>query len=150
MSVVIVYGSVGGNTELVAQKVYQTLVASGVETVLSRVETTNPKETLKHDIIILASPTYYHGETEANFPSFLHSLKQFNLTGKKFLAIGLGDKKYYPEYLCDAAKVFEDFVEEVGGQLLMPSLRVGTNPVQVLATTIENWAKRVAAKALTN
>ncbi len=150
MSVIIVYGSVGGNTELVAKKVHQTLIASGVEAVLSRVETTNPEEILKHDIIILASPTYYHGETEANFPPFLHSLKQFDLTGKKFLAIGLGDKKYYPEYLCDAAEVFENFVEEVGGQLLIPSLRVGTNPVQVLTTTVENWAKRVAIKALAN
>lgn len=146
MSVLIVYGTVGGNTELVARKAEEVLGQNEVDVHVSRVETTDPGEVLNHEVVILASPTYYHGETEANFPPFLKELKKLDLNGKKFVAVGLGDKKYYPEYLCDAAKVFEDFIKEVGGEMFAPSLRIGTSPALVLDTMVKNWAERVAKK----
>ncbi len=146
MSVLIVYGSVGGNTEIVAQKIYEILQENEVESRLSRVETTDSQAVLEHELIILASPTYYHGETEGNFPPFLKALKKLDLKGKKFLAVGLGDKKYYPEYLCDAAKVFEEFIAEVGAEMFAPSLRIGVPPMEMLDKMVKNWAERVAKK----
>lgn len=142
-SVLIVYGTVSGNTELVVQKIATILKQNEVSTKLSRVELTNAKEVVDHQYLILASPTYYHGETEAHFPAFLEALSSLDLTKTSFAVIGLGDKKYYPEYLCDSAKVFEEFLATHQAQTFAPSLRIGTSPIKLLDSTVKNWAQRV-------
>jgi len=144
MTTSIIYSSIGGNTELVVKKVAETLSEEGVLAQIYRSENVDFKCIENQQVWVLASPTYHQGELEKNFQKFLRDCHQFNLENKKFAVIGLGDRKYYSEYLCDSAKILEDFVIEVKGKLVLPSLRIGTNPLPLLNSTVVNWSKRLA------
>jgi len=144
MTTTIIYSSIGGNTESVVKKVSQILYETGVLSEVFRVENINFKLIENRQVWVLASPTYHQGELESNFQNFLKHFRKLNLEGNKFAIIGLGDRKYYSEYLCDSAKILEDFVLEIKGQLLLPSLRIGTNPISLLNSTVANWSKKLA------
>jgi Flavodoxins len=144
MTTTIIYSSIGGNTELVVKKVGQILCEEGVSTEIFRVENVDFRLFEKRQFWVLASPTYHQGELEKGFQNFLNSFRKLNLENNKFAVVGLGDRRYYSEYLCDSAKILEDFVSEAKGELLLPSLRIGTNPLPLLNSTVVNWSKRLA------
>lgn len=143
-TILIVYATVGGNTELVVQQIAEIFQQSNLSVRLARVESTNSLDIVRYRHVILASPTYFHGQLEPHFEPFLQELSKLDLTSNKFAVIGLGDKRYYPEYLCEAAKILEDFLTKHQGQTFAPSLRIATTPALVLQTTVRNWAQRVA------
>jgi flavodoxin I len=136
-SVIIVYSSIGGNTELTVQKV-QNLLSSSIDLTVKRVDTTNPEEFENQDCIILACPTYGQGSLETHFEKFLKSAKS-QITGKKFALIGLGDSKYYPEYLTESGTIMEEYITANGGELLVPTLRIGMPPIKFIEKLVPRW-----------
>lgn len=55
----VCYYSRTGNTEKMAQKIYDVLLEKGLEVDLRRVEETTAEQLLDYDCIVLGSPTYY-------------------------------------------------------------------------------------------
>jgi len=139
----IIYSSVGGNTELVCNAVCQVLQQHSFEAYLQRCQTLKPEEILSSKLIILACPTYGQGTLEADFASFLSQFSSFDLKGKYFAVIGLGDSKYYPEYLTEAAGLLAQWVEKQGGLLICPPLRLGQPPLRFIESLVNRWAEKL-------
>ena len=139
--ILIIYSSIGGNTELVVTKISELLEPSFVVQV-QRVDTTKPEDMTGFDLTILASPTYGQGTLEAHFPPFLELIKN-QITGKKFAVVGLGDTKYYPEYLTESGQILADFVTSNSGILITPALRIGTPQLKFIDKLVPGWVKRV-------
>ncbi len=146
-SILIVYTSVGGNTALVVKKVQQILNENSLETTIKQVEGLEDfEEIFKYDFLVLASPTYGQGNVASRFLPFLAKLKQSDLKSKPVGVIGLGDVKYYPEYLTEAVPILEDAVKTANGDLLAPSMRIGKNPIGVLDSMVKSWTERFVKK----
>lgn len=140
----IVYGSGGGNTELVCEKVSEVLVAAGHSVDLLRAKLTKPEEVGDFDLLVLACPTYGHGQLETYFEKFFNGFKQADLKGKKCCTIGLGDLKYDADYLLESAKIIEAFFEEKEADVVCKPLKIVRSPVPYLNSLVANWAEELA------
>lgn len=135
----IVYGSGGGNTEIVCERVAELLEKKKHKVHLLRAKVTDPKEAMKCDLLLLGSPTYGHGLLEQYFEKFLRGLKGENLEGKKCVAIGLGDPKYDPDYHIEAARVIVRFLREKKAEIPYRPLMISKSPFTYLETFIPRW-----------
>jgi len=146
--ILIIYATVGGNTELVVDKVREVLTAKNLEN--SENETNNEiqkiKFEIKTDLTILASPTYGQGTVESHFLLFLKTLEKTNLTNKNFAVIGLGSPKFYPEYLTESATILENSIKEANGNLIIPSMRIGGEVLKILDKIVPNWTNKLITK----
>lgn len=126
MNVSIVYGSGGGNTELVC-RLFAEKIASFSEVGFYRAKVFNWADLGAADVYVLASPTYGHGQLEKYMGKVVakYSKEDFIVNDKKFLVIGLGDKKYDDDYFIESANILEDFVRKNGGKLILPAFKVG-------------------------
>lgn len=141
--ILAIYGSTGGNTELVVEQVQKILEEGSHSVETKRVEKASKDDIKDHDLYILASPTYGHGVLQFEFQPFADTLTEKEMSGKKFAVIGLGDQRYEKEYLLESAKTLETLVKENGGELIVPPLRILNNPVQHLDTLIKTWAEQL-------
>ena len=90
------YGSDGGATQEVAQKVAAALGECELFDVSSR----SSDDVAKFEDLILASPTYGSGELQGDWESFLDNLSEEAFSGKTIALLGLGDQDIYADTFC--------------------------------------------------
>lgn len=146
-SVLIIFGSTAGNTELVTDKVAQVLGEKGHTVKVTRVEKLNVNDFKKCKACVFASSTYSEGLLQDHMLRFVRRTSDLSFKGKKCAAIGLGDSKYNVEYVMEAASTLEETMKELGGDVVVPALRINKTPVPHLNTTIKEWAVKLS-KAL--
>ena len=141
--ILIIFSTVGGNTELVVDAVANLLAPDIFEITKKRAEISDPQEIKNFDLTILASPTYNQGTLEDNFKTFVKDFVKQDFSNQKFAIIGLGDSKYYPEYLTESASILEDIIKKTGGQMVVPALRIGVNPIKMLDKLVPKWVDKL-------
>lgn len=142
----IVYGSAGGNTEIVCEKVAEVLEKNGHKVKLLKAKLTKPEEVDAYDLLILASPTYGHGVLEQYFGEFLQKFESADLKGKCCAVIGLGDPKYDNDYHIESAKIISDFLKAKEADQITIPLRVSRSPWLLLEGHVQNWAEKISQK----
>ena len=145
-SVIFIYGSTGGNTEMTVECVAEILRKKKFKVAVQRAELSEAKEILKYDVCILASPTYGHGLLEDHMFKFLKGIKDIDLKGKPCAVIGLGDPKYEAQYHIESAPILEQKLTSAGGKIVIPALRISRTPVMHLKGLIPNWTEQLVAK----
>jgi flavodoxin len=144
--ILIVFSSIGGNTELVVQKVSQIIHSSEKATMdvirVDNFDMTKPELLDDYNCLILASPTYGQGTIEVHFPPFLKSIKS-KIANRNCAVIGLGDNKYYPEYLTESGAILEKYVTDNGGNLIAPALRIGMPPIKFIEKLVPKWVEKL-------
>lgn len=131
--VLIVYGTGSGNTQLVVDAIAEGLVESGLEVKALRGEQVLKKdaelreELLSYSLVLLACSTWNVGQLQDYYAPFVKELGKLQLPQHKFAVVGLGDSKNY-DIFCGAADILQQTVEQVGGQLIAPTLRVDGPP----------------------
>lgn len=143
-NVKIVYGSGGGNTELVCEKVAEVLEMRGHRVELLKAKLTEPEQVGEYDLLIFASPTYGHGQLEQYFEKFLSKMESVDLTGKPCSIIGLGDPKYDNDYHIESAKVIMDFLKRKNAKMVYIPLRVSKCPLPLLNGHVGRWAEKLS------
>ncbi|MCK5612791.1 flavodoxin family protein [Candidatus Pacearchaeota archaeon] len=145
-SVLFIYGSTGGNTEMVVENVAEIIKAQKHKVTVQRAEMSEARDLLKYDVIILASPTYGHGLLQEHMLAFTKKLKEIDLKGRTCAVIGVGDPKYEAQYHVESATTLEKILTSHGGELLLPALRVSGSPVRHLKGFIPHWGKQLLTK----
>lgn len=147
ISFLFIYGTTSGNTEMVVDWLAQILEKKGHQIQVQRAELSVPQDIMKGEICVFASPTYGHGLLQDDMMGFIKKLRgDTSLRGKSCAVIGLGQFKYDMEYHVEAAPLLEKAIEELGGKLILPSLRVSGPPVPHLNTYIKAWAEQLMKK----
>lgn len=90
------YGSNGGATQEVAQKVAAALGECEVFDVAS----CSADDLAGFDNLILATPTYGSGDLQDDWESFLDTLGEEAFSGKTIALLGLGDQDIYSDTFC--------------------------------------------------
>lgn len=138
----IIYGTCGGNTELVCEKVAEILsIKNSVE--LKKAKITNTNEIGDYDLLILASPTYGHGQLEPYFDKFLKKLEKEDLKGRHCAVIGLGNLKYDSDYHLESAKIITNFLEKKEANIICKPLLVSKCPIPFLDKHVKSWAENL-------
>ena len=144
-SIVLIYGSTGGNTEIVAEAVAEILEEASHQVGLMRVERYSMEALFEavtnSDYFLIAAPTYGHGEMQDDLKPFIKALKGYDLVGKKCVVIGLGDAKYDDHYHIASVPIIEEIIKASHGELVFRPLRISGSPVVNLDRLIPLWTK---------
>lgn len=138
-SIIIIFGSTSGNTEMVCQKAAQVLRSRGHELKIQRAELSKPSDIEGHDLCILAASTYGHGIIQDHMIPFVKEFKKHDFSNQKFAVIGLGDDKYDDHYNVESAYILEEAIKSTNGQIISTEpLMINHNPIWQLGK-VEEW-----------
>jgi len=145
-SIQIIYGTTGGNTELVCRTVAEFLQEKNHEVSLQRAETSSSEDLTSHDLLILACPTYGHGELEPHYLYFHKQIQAVDLAGQSCTVIALGDHKYDDDHRLESSGILLRYITTHGGKLLCPPLAINKSPIPVLNTQVKDWTDQLIQK----
>lgn len=124
--VIIVYASLTGNTEEMAELIAAGLRDSGVAADLKMVEDCSASSLLDYDAYLLGAYTWGDGELPDEFLDFTEEMQELDLSGKLTAIFGSGDTAYH--LYCGAVDELEEKVKAVGSELALESLKIELGP----------------------
>ena len=136
----IVFASMTGNTEEIADIVADKLKELGLEVDIDECTMVDAEEFLEADIAIVASYTYGDGELPDEIIDFYEDLASLDLTGKVYGVVGSGDT-FYDEF-CKAVDDFDRAFAEKGAENVKVDLSAEEEDVE----NLEKFAEELAAK----
>ena len=140
----IVYASMTGNTEEIADIVADKLRDLGVDVHIDECTTVEAEDFLEADVAIVASYTYGDGELPDEIVDFYEDLKELNLEGKYYGVVGSGDT-FYDEF-CKAVDDFDQVFAEIGAEKISESVKVDLAAEDEDIENLEKFAEEIAAK----
>ncbi len=147
----IIYGTVGGNTELVCKRVEEVLAEKGHAVQILKAKIADPADLGEWDLLVLACPTYGIGELEDYFEAFLGKLDTVDLKGRKCAVIGLGDPKYDPDYHLESAKIIMEFLKKKEARVLYMPLRISRSPLPLIQSGfVDRWCEKIDGELSAN
>ncbi|WP_104697074.1 MULTISPECIES: flavodoxin [unclassified Helicobacter] len=96
----IFYGTDGGNTHGVADKIADCLGRDNVEVV--DVSKADKEQILSFDNLILASATYGVGDLQDDWDSMINQFSESDFKDKVIALVGVGDQDSYSDSFCDS------------------------------------------------
>lgn len=109
----IVYASMTGNTEEIADIIEEKLEDEGFEVESEECTDVDSDFFEDADVCIVATYTYGDGDLPYEFEDFFNDLADESLDGKIFGVVGSGDRDY-GEFFCKSAYDFIDQFEKTG------------------------------------
>jgi len=113
MSVNVIFGSDGGATQSIANRIAARLQGRAVN-----ITKAGPDDFESPQLLILGCPTYGLGDLQADWEDRLELLQNANLSGKRVALFGTGDQMTYPDSFVDAMGILYDIVVERGAQVV--------------------------------
>lgn len=114
MNIGIFYGSTNGNTANVASKIQKALNADLYDVGNLK----NGDDLVKYEMLILGTSTWYDGDLQDDWDSFMSHLKTANLSGKTIALFGLGDQEGYSSDYVSGMRLIYDMVVEKGAKVI--------------------------------
>lgn len=130
MTILIVYATNSSGTQSVSQLLGALLEKAGHRVTVVRASDAAPRDLLNYDAVLLGSCTWLgkgkglaaEGQLQEHMSAFVEQAQLLDLAHKPCAVFGLGDSSY--THFCAAADHLEKFVQEHGGRLIVPSLRI--------------------------
>lgn len=135
----IVYASLTGNTEEIADIVAEALENLDVEVEVNECTQVDAEDFLDADICIVASYTYDDYLLPDELVDFHEELLDLDLTGKVYGVVGSGDT-FYP-YFCQVVDQFDKAFAQVGAKRGAQSVKVELAPEENDIVALERFAK---------
>lgn len=115
----VVYGTMFGATELVAEKVSQALAAEfGVDVACRDAGWLDFAELADVDLLVIGSCTWNIGQLPSDWELRLDDLGALDLHGKAVALFGTGDRRGYPDTFLDALDTIAQALEPTGATLI--------------------------------
>ena len=140
----IVFASMTGNTEEIADIVADKLKELGLEVDIDECTTVDAEEFLEADIAIVASYTYGDGELPDEIVDFYEDLASLDLTGKIYGVVGSGDT-FYDEF-CTAVAAFDRACAATGAEKGADNVKVDRSAEDEDIENLEKFAEALAEK----
>lgn len=114
MKIAIFYGSTNGNTADVALKIQKRLNTD----IYDVGKLKNGDALTSYDMLILGTSTWYDGDLQDDWDSFMVHLKSADLQGKTVALFGLGDQEGYGSDYVSGMRLIYDTVIDQGAQVI--------------------------------
>lgn len=126
-NILIVYASLTGNTEEIAELIAEGIKEQGHAAVLKTAEECRAEELLNYDGSLIGLYTWGDGDLPDEFLDFYEELDEVDLTGYPIALFGSGDTSY--DLFCGAVDTAEAKVKERGAVIIEPSLKIEYSPL---------------------
>ena len=140
----IVFASMTGNTEEIADIVADKLKELGLEVDIDECTMVDAEEFLEADIAIVASYTYGDGELPDEIIDFYEDLASLDLTGKVYGVVGSGDT--FCDEFCKAVDDFDRAFAATGAEKGAENVKVDLSAEEEDVENLEKFAEELAAK----
>ncbi|SDZ09787.1 flavodoxin I [Evansella caseinilytica] len=124
--ILLVYASMTGNTEEMADLVEEGVASEGVEVDKRDVMDVDISTIDEFDYIMLGAYTWGEGALPDEFLDLYDDMETHDLAGKTFAVFGTGDTSY--TIYCGAVDLLEEVIKERGGNLALEGLKVENLP----------------------
>ncbi|MFC4077572.1 flavodoxin [Salinithrix halophila] len=125
--ILLIFASMSGNTEEMAEAVADGIRGAGGRVTLKAVEDTNPSEMAAYDGLLLGSYTWGDGDLPYEFEDFVDEIEEgLDLKGVPSAVFGSGDTAY--PLFCAAVDTLENLLQKYGAQILQPGIKVELSP----------------------
>lgn len=141
MKTIIVYTSMTGNTECMADTIAEELTKLGEIVVLKDAIGVYAAELMSYERILLGTYTWGDGDLPDELVDFHHELRNTNLTGKVAAAFGSGDSSY--DHFCGAVDILEETLRTQGCEILIDGLKVDQESPDVIKTKCQTFSKKL-------
>ncbi len=141
----IVYASMTGNTEEIADIVAEALENLDIEVENNECTQVEASDFEEADICIVATYTYGDGELPDEIVDFYEDLQELDLNGKIFGVVGSGDTFY--DLFCQSVNDFENAFEKSGASRGAESVKVDLAAEEEDIAKLEEFAKMIVAAA---
>lgn len=138
----IVYASMTGNTEEIADIVSEALENLDMEVEMNECTQVDADEFEDADICIVATYTYGDGELPDEIVDFYEDLQELDLSGKIFGVCGSGDT-FYDDF-CKSVDDFEAVFSKTGATIGADSVKVDLAAEEDDIQNLEAFAKKLA------
>ncbi|MFK3587257.1 flavodoxin [Lactobacillus sp. 23-2] len=145
MKAKIVFASMTGNDEDMAEILEEDLQDAGFDVDCSDVSFTDASDYLTSDLCVFITYTYGEGVMTDEIADFYEQLQELDLTGKHFAVMGSGDKTYNEHY-CENVFDFEKAFLACGASEAIPPLTVENAPDDDDIARIDQAAEELAGK----
>ncbi|MGM0836510.1 MAG: flavodoxin [Bacillota bacterium] len=138
MKIGVIYASMSGNTEAIADIIVDELMKGYHEVILEDFHSVvRAEELLNYDITFIGTYTWGDGDYPDECLDIMEELEELELNGHPFAIFGSGDTSY-PDY-CGALDKLQALIESQGGQVRIPPLKIEFNPEPDDEETIKNF-----------
>lgn len=141
----IVYASMTGNTEEIADIVAEALENLDIEVEINECTQVEAEDFNDADICVVATYTYGDGELPDEIVDFHEELQEIDLTGKIFGVCGSGDT-FYDDF-CQSVDDFESVFTKIGATKGADSVKVDLAAEEEDIQKLEAFAKKLAEAA---
>lgn len=124
----IVYASMSGNTEEIANLIGEGINLEGIAVEVKDILTVDVSELPKYDGILLGAYTWGDGDLPDEFLDFYDELGSLNLTGKATAAFGSCDSIY--EHRGRAVDLLVEKLGETGAKVVVEGLKIEHAPTE--------------------
>lgn len=140
----IVYASMTGNTEEIADIVANKFTELGHDVEVDECTTVDAADFEDADVAIVATYTYGDGDLPDEIVDFYEDLADVDLSGKIFGVVGSGDTFY--DYFCKSVDEFEDQFVMTGAQKGADSVKVDLSAEDEDIENLEAFAETISEK----
>ena len=140
----IIYASMTGNTEEIADIVGQKLEELGHDVEVDECTTVDASDFEDADLAIVATYTYGNGDLPDEIVDLYEDLADLDLSGKIYGVVGSGDTFY--DYFCKAVDDFEEQFAQTGAEKGAESVKVDLAAEDEDIEKLEAFAETLSAK----
>lgn len=126
MKIGVIYASMSGNTEAIADIIVEKLKEHNHDVDLKDMLSLPASDFLNYDLIFIGMYTWGDGDYPDECLDIIEEIEQLNLEEKPFALFGSGDTSY-PEF-CGALDKLKELIENYNGVCLGEPLRIEFNP----------------------
>lgn len=141
----IVYASMTGNDEDMAEILEEDLQDNGFEVTNTDVSFADASEYLNSDLCLLVTYTYGDGKMTDELVDFYEQLKGLDLKGKYFAVMGSGDKTY-GQHFCENVFDFEKLFKSCGATEITKPVLIENAPDDSDVKLIDQAAAEMSQK----
>ena len=141
----IVYASMTGNNEDIADMLEEDLQDYGFETESNDISFADASEFEDADLCIIVTYTYGEGKMTDELIDFYDQLKELDLSGKSFAVLGSGDKTY-GKHFCENVFDFEKAFKNCGATEITKPVTIENAPDDADIDLIDQAAEEMNEK----
>lgn len=145
-SALVVYATITGNNEDVADIVAEELKKQGVEVEETEITMADAADFNDADICVVCPYTYDEGALPDEGLDFYDDLQEEDLSGKVFGVAGSGDTAYADDY-CKAVDKFDAAFAKTGAKRGADPVHINLAPDQDDITTLDSFADKLVKAA---
>lgn len=139
-NVIMIFASMTGNTEDIADAIADGVVEAGAELVQKNVMDSNPSELEHYDGILLGAYTWGDGDLPDEFLDFYDDMDDLDLTGKRAAVFGSCDSSY-SEYGAAVDTLIEK-LKERGAEVVLDGLKIELSPSKEEKEDCKNYGSQ--------